>query len=86
MLAEGRRRAGGDAGGSQAEWVVGEVGEAVVGVVGGTWASRTKVRFVYAKRWRGAHRSRLLEGDLAEVAACGDFDGLLGLLAQAVVL
>ena len=39
MLAEGRRRAGGDAGGAQAESVVGDVGEAVVGVVGDTWAS-----------------------------------------------
>ena len=86
VLAEGGRRAGGDAGEAVGEAVVGDAGEAVVGVVGGTWASRTKVRFVYAKRWRGAHRSRLLEGDLAEVAACGDFDGLLGLLAQAVVL
>ena len=83
------RRAGGGAGelgdaGEAGEvvgesWVVeslvGDAGEAVVGVMGESGASGGGV----------AHRGRFLEGDV-DAAAGGVFDGLLGLVVEIVVL
>jgi hypothetical protein len=82
------RRAGGGAGelgdaGEAGEvvgesWVVeslvGDAGEAVVGVMGESGASGGGV----------AHRGRFLEGDV-DAAAGGVFDGLLGLVVEIVV-
>ena len=79
------RRAGGGAGelGDAGEvvgesWVVeslvGDAGEAVVGVMGESGASGGGV----------AHRGRFLEGDV-DAAAGGVFDGLLGLVVEIVV-
>jgi len=75
VLAEGRRRAGGGVGETQAEpvgdavkAVVDESGEPGVGTPGGGVA----------------HRGRLLECDI-DAAARGVFDGLLGLVVQVVV-
>ncbi len=83
------RRAGGGVGedGEAGEawgesWVVesldGDAGEAVVGVMGESGASGASGGGV-------AHRGRFLELDL-DAAAGGVFDGLLGLVVEAVVL
>ena len=79
MLAEGRRRAGGGAGEAVGEAVVGDAGEAVVGIVGVVGESGVGTRGGGV-----AHRGRLLEGD-ADAAARGVFDDLFGLVVQAVV-
>ena len=91
VLEEGRWRAGGgvdEAGGkavgeAQAESLVGDAGEAVVGVVGESVVAGESG--VGTPGNGVAHRGRLLEGD-ADAAARGVFDGLLGLIAQVVVL
>ena len=57
------------------ESLVGDAGEAVVGVMGESGASGGGV----------AHRGRFLEGDV-DAAAGGVFDGLLGLVVEAVAL
>ena len=83
VLAEGRRRAGGGVGETQAESLVGDAVEAVVDVVGES--SVAGEPGVGTPGGGVAHRGRLLEGD-ADAAARGVFDGLLGLIAQVVVL
>ena len=78
----GARRAGGGVGEQRAESLVGEAGEAVVGVVG---ESGIAAESGVATPGGGvAHRGRLLEGD-ADAAARGVFDDLFGLVVQAVV-
>jgi hypothetical protein len=81
---EGARRAGGGVGEAvgeaRAESLLGDVGEAVVGVAGESSKSG-----VGTSGGGVAHRGRLLEGD-ADAAASGVFDGLLGLVVEAVVL
>jgi hypothetical protein len=77
VLAEGRRRAGGGVGETQAESLVGDAVEAVVDESGepGVGTPGGGV----------AHRGRLLERDI-DAAASGVFDGLLGLVVEVVVL
>ena len=70
------------------EWarhgLLGDVGEAVVGVAGES--SRSGVGTPGGGvAHRGPCRGRLLEGD-ADAAASGVFDGLLGLVVEVVVL
>ena len=81
---EGARRAGGGVGEAVgeawAESLLGDVGEAVVGVAGES--SRSGVG---TPGGGVAHRGRLLEGD-ADAAASGVFDGFLGLFVEVVVL
>jgi hypothetical protein len=81
---DGARRADGGVGEAvgeaRAESLLGDVGEAVVGVAGES--SRSGVG---TPGGGVAHRSRLLEGD-ADAAASGVFDGLFGLVSEAVVL
>ena len=76
MLAEGRQRAGGGVGETQAESLVGDAVEAVVDESGepGVGTPGGGV----------AHRGRLLECDI-DAAARGVFDGLLGLVVEVVV-
>ena len=89
VLAEGRRRAGGGVGETQAESLVGDAVEAVVDVVGES--SVAGEPGVGTPGGGVAHRGRLLESDI-DAAARGVFDGLLGLVVevlqavQAVVL
>ena len=75
VLAEGGRRAGGDAGEAVGEAVVGDAGEAVVGVVGESG--------VGTRGGGVAHRGRLLELDI-DTASRGVFDGPFGLVVEAV--
>ena len=75
---EGARRAGEAVGEAQAESLLGDVGEAVVGVVGESGDSG-----VGTPGGGVARRGRLLEGD-ADAAARGVFDGLLGLVVEVV--
>ena len=82
VLAEGRRRAGGGVGETQAESLVGDAVEAVVDVVGES--SVAAEPGVGTPGGGVAHRGRLLEGD-ADAAASGVFDGLLGLVVEVVV-
>jgi len=81
---EGAWRAGGGvgeaAGEARAESLLGDVGEAVVGVAGESSKSG-----VGTPGGGVAHCSRLLEGD-AHAAASSVFDGLLGLVVEVVVL
>ena len=84
VLAEGRRRAGGGVGETQAESLVGDAVEAVVDVVGES--SVAGEPGVGTPGGGVAHRGRLLEGDDAGAAARGVFDGLFGLVGEAVVL
>jgi hypothetical protein len=81
---EGARRAGGGVGEAvgeaRAELLLGDVGEAVVGVAGES--SRLDVG---TPGGGVAHRGRLLEGD-ADAATSGVFDGLLVLVSELVVL
>ena len=84
VLAEGRRRAGGGVGETQAESLVGDAVEAVVDVVGES--SVAAEPGVGTPGGGVAHRGRLLEGDDAGAAARGVFDGLFGLVGEAVVL
>ena len=84
VLAEGRRRAGGGVGETQAESLVGDAVEAVVDVVGES--SVAGEPGVGTPGGGVAHRGRLLEGDDAGAAARGVFDGLFGLVVEAVVL
>jgi hypothetical protein len=83
-IIEGARRARGGVGEAVgeawAESLLGDVGEAVVGVAGES--SRSGVG---TPGGGVAHRGRLLEGD-ANAAASGVFDGLLGLFVEVVVL
>ena len=87
VVFEGARRAGsglGEAvGEARAESLVGDAGEAVVGASRAGRASRA------SQMWEPgggvAHRGRLLDGD-ADAAARGVFDGLFGLVVEAVVL
>ena len=69
---EGAQKAGGGLGEAVdeilPESLVGDAGEAVAGVAG---------------KWGEAHRGRLLEFDL-DATAGGVFDGLLGLVVEAV--
>ena len=74
------RGSGRGMGEARAESLVGNVGEAVVGVAGES--SRSGVG---TPGGGVAHRGRLLEGD-ADAAASGVFDGLLGLFVEVVVL
>ena len=75
--------AGGGVGEQRAESLVGEAGEAVVGVVG---ESGIAAESGVATPGGGvAHRGRLLEGD-ADAAARGVFDGPLGRVGEVVVL
>ena len=83
VLAEGRRRAGGGVGETQAESLVGDAVEAVVDVVGES--SVAGEPGVGTPGGGVAHRGRLLEGDDAGAAARGVFDGLFGLVAEGVV-
>ena len=64
---------------ARAESLVGDVGEAVVGVAGESSESG-----VGTQGGGVAHRGRLLEGD-ADAAARGVFDGLFGLVVEVVV-
>ena len=82
VLAEGRRRAGGGVGETQAESLVGDAVEAVVDVVGES--SVAGEPGVGTPGGGVAHRGRLLEGD-ADAAARGVSDGLLGLVVEVVV-
>ena len=84
VLAEGRRRAGGGVGETQAESLVGDAVEAVVDVVGES--SVAGEPGVGTPGGGVAHRGRLLEGDDAGAAARGVFDGLFGLVVEVVVL
>ena len=80
VLAEGGRRAGGGgAGEAVGEAVVGDAGEAVVGVVGVVGESGVGTRGGGV-----AHRGRLLELDI-DTASRGVFDGLLGLVVEVIV-
>ena len=81
VLAEGRRRAGGGVGETQAESLVGDAVEAVVDVVGES--SVAGEPGVGTPGGGVAHRGRLLEID-ADAAASGVFDGLLGLVVALV--
>ena len=81
VLAEGRRRAGGGVGETQAESLVGDAVEAVVDVVGES--SVAGEPGVGTPGGGVAHRGRLLECDI-EAAARGVFDGLLGLIVEVV--
>ena len=83
VLAEGRRRAGGGVGETQAESLVGDAVEAVVDVVGES--SVAGEPGVGTPGGGVAHRGRLLECDI-DAAARGVFDGLLGLVVEVVVL
>ena len=82
---EGARRAGGGVneamGESRAESLVGDVGEAVVGVTGESGVTAGKSG---AAGGGVAHRGRLLKLDL-DATAGGVFDGLLGLVVEVVV-
>ena len=78
VLAEGRWRAGGGVGETQAESPVGDAVEAVVGVVGESGEPG-----VGTPGGGVAHRGRLLEFDI-DAAAPGVFDGLLGLIVEVV--
>ena len=91
MVFEGAQRAGGGVGEAvgevvgeaRAESLVGDKGEAVVGVARGRVG---QVRCGYATGGGVAHRSRLLEGD-ADAAARSVFDGLyIGLVVEVVEL
>ena len=82
VLAEGRRRAGGGVGETQAESLVGDAVEAVVDVVGES--SVAGEPGVGTPGGGVAHRGRLLEID-DDAAARGVFDGLLGLAVEVVV-
>ena len=90
VLEEGRWRTGGgvgEAGGkavgeAQAESLVGDADEAVVGVVGESGVAGESG--VGTPGNGVAHRGRLLEGD-ADAAARGVFDSLLGLVVEFVV-
>ena len=78
-LAEGGRRAGGGgAGEAVGEAVVGDAGEAVVGVVGVVGESGVGTRGGGV-----AHRGRLLEFDI-DTASRGVSDGPLGLVVEVV--
>ena len=67
---------------ARAESLVGDKGEAVMGVAGESFKSGVGTR----QAVHGvAHRSRLLEGD-ADAAARGFFEGLFGLVVEVVVL
>ena len=83
---EGARRAGGGVneamGESRAESLVGDVGEAVVGVTGESGVTAGKSG---AAGGGVAHRDRLLKLDL-DATAGGVFDGLLDLVVEVVVL
>ena len=83
-IIEGARRARGGVGEvvgeARAESLLGDVGEAVVGVAGESSKSG-----VGTPGGGVARRGRLLEGD-ADAAASGFFDGLLGLFVELVVL
>ena len=84
MLEEGRRRSGGGV----VEAVVEAVGEARAESLGRRrlWASRaSRASQVWARQAVAWHCGRLLEGD-ADAAARRVFDGLFGLVAEAVVL
>ena len=81
VLAEGRRRAGGGVGETQAESLVGDAVEAVVDVVGES--SVAGEPGVGTPGGGVAHRGRLLEGD-ADAAARGVFDGLFVLVVEVV--
>ena len=80
VLAEGGRRAGGGVGEAVGEALVGDAGEAVVGVVGVVGESGVGTRGGGV-----AHRGRLLESDI-DTASRGVFDGLFGLVVEAIVL
>ena len=81
---EGARMAGGGVGEAvgeaRAESLLGDVGEAVVGVAGESSESG-----VGTQGGGVAHRGRLLDID-ADAAARGVLDGLLGLVVEVVVL
>ena len=82
VVFEGARRAGGGVGEvvgeARAESLVGDVGEAVVGVAG-----ESSEPGVGTPGSGVAHRGRLLECDI-DAAARGVFDGLLGLVVEVV--
>ncbi len=82
VLAEGRRRAGGGVGETQAESLVGDAVEAVVDVVGES--SVAGEPGVGTPGSGVAHRGRLLDIDF-DAAASGGLDGLLGLVVEVVV-
>ena len=83
---EGARRADGGVneamGESRAESLVGDVGEAVVGVTGESGVAAGESG---AAGGGVAHRGRLLKLDL-DATAGGVFDGLLGLVVEVVAL